>query len=263
MKADPARYPNYPDKHREPAYVSPGGELRVRQEGTAQPLPPLPEGVIFLYQASLWDAVRADGRAEPYPLFGLYTVGGRAGVLGGFGFGAPAACVRMEGLIALGVKRFVSIGTAGGLQPDLSIGDLVVCERAIRDEGTSHHYLPPARYAFPSAAATADVRAALERRELAYRMGASWTIDAPYRETVAEIRAYRAEGVAVVEMEAAALFAVGEHRGVEVAALFTISDLLTGAAWEPRFRSPEVREGLETIYEVALESLLAKEDVGP
>ena len=56
----------------------------------------------------------------------------------------------MEELVALGCRRFVSIGTAGSLQPDLAVGDLLVCDRAIRDEGTSYHYQPAARYSYPS-----------------------------------------------------------------------------------------------------------------
>ena len=108
----------------------------------------------------------------------------------------------------------------------MAIGDIVVCDRAIRDEGTSHHYLPPDTYAHASSAATARLVDALQATGTPHSVGTSWTIDAPYRETIAEVRHYQAEGVLAVEMEAAALFAVAAYRGVEMGSLLTISDTL-------------------------------------
>ncbi len=101
-------------------------------------------------------------------------------------------------------SSFVSVGTAGSLQRDLDIGDLVLCEAAIRDEGVSHHYLPPAKLATAAAPLNAALGAAMKQAGLRFRAGTSWTIDTPYRETVAEARQYQAEGVLCVEMEAAA-----------------------------------------------------------
>jgi uridine phosphorylase len=161
----------------------------------------------------------------------------------------------MEELVALGCRRFVSIGTAGSLQPDLAVGDLLVCDRAIRDEGTSHHYQPSAKYARPWPALTEALYAALERGGHRPRRGTSWTTDAVYRETVEEARAYQAEGVAVVEMEAAALFAVADYRGVEAAAVFTVSDSLADLVWRPDFQRPEVWTGLETMFAAATTAL--------
>jgi uridine phosphorylase len=132
---------------------------------------------------------------------------------------------------------------------------LVVCDKAIRDEGTSYHYLPASRYAHASPEMVTQLVLATERLDLAYRLGPSWTIDAPYRETVAEIDLYRREGVLTVEMEASALFAVAAYRGVEMGAMFTISDLLSGPKWDPHLWSKEVTTGLYTLYKVAVESL--------
>ena len=181
--------------------------------------------------------------------------GGRVGVYGGFGIGAPVAALQLEDLVAFGVRRVVSIGTAGSLQHDLAVGDLVVCERAIRDEGTSHHYLPAEAPARPSAALTARLSGTLDAQGRAHRLGATWTIDAPYRETIAEVLRYQAQGVLTVEMEAAALFAVAACRHVDLAAAFSISDTLADLMWTPRFGSPETRDGLEAIYRAALDAL--------
>lgn len=90
----------------------------------------------------------------------------------------------------------------------------MVCDRAIRDEGTSHHDRPDATYAYPCPDLTASLCAAIRHNGLPFQMETTWTTDAPYRETVEEIIRYRAEGVVTVEMEAAALFAVAQYRGV-------------------------------------------------
>jgi uridine phosphorylase len=179
----------------------------------------------------------------------------RVGVVGGFGIGAPAACSVLEALIIFGVKRFVSMGAAGSLQPDLYAGDLVICDKAIRDEGTSYHYLADSKYAYAGQSMLARLLETAQHQQLPCRLGSSWTTDAPYRETLPEIRHYQQEGVVTVEMEASALFAVAAYRGVELGAIFTISDLLTGPDWEPHFDSEAVAAGMRKLFEIAVESL--------
>jgi uridine phosphorylase len=125
-------------------------------------------------------------------------------------------------------------------------------KRAIRDEGTSHHYLSPGKYAYPSKPLTERLGKVLKDLRKEYHLGTSWTIDALYRETVAEARHDQQDGVATVEMEASALFAVAEHRKVDIAALFTISDSLADLKWRPEFHSLKTREGLEIMYRAAL-----------
>ena len=240
--------------------MRPAGFHAFLREIGKHPTFEVPEAVILCYQASLLDHVREH---HPGPSGDGYLAhmllpedaGGRVGVYGGFGVGAPVAAVRLEDLIAFGVRRVVSIGTAGSLQPDLGIGDLVVCEGAIRDEGTSHHYLPADEDARASVPLTGRLSAALDAHGRAHRSGTTWTTDAPYRETKAEVRHYQAEGVLTVEMEAAALFAVAACRGIDLAAAFSVSDTLADLTWTPRFGSPETREGLEALYRAALDTL--------
>ena len=156
----------------------------------------------------------------------LRDTDGRVGICGGFGIGAPAVAAILEELIAFGTTCFVSIGTAGGLQKSSRIGDLIVCDAAVRDEGVSHHCLEPAEYSHPSPTLTAELTQTLDGLGATYAAGPSWTIDAPFRETVEEARHYRANGVLTIEMEAAALFAVARYRRVDLAAAFVISDSL-------------------------------------
>ena len=91
-----------------------------------------------------------------------------------------------------------------------------------------------------------------------YIIGSSWTIDALYRETVAEARKYQKEGISTVEMEAAALFAVAQYKGVELGAIFTVSDSLVGRKWSPQFQSRRTKSGLETLYRAAIAALTEK-----
>ena len=127
------------------------------------------------------------------------------------GVGAPLAASLFEDAIAHGCSSFVACGGAGALVPGLALGHVVVPDAAVRDEGTSSHYLPPAREvaADPEAVAVA----VLERNGVPHTVGKTWSTDAPYRETVGRIARRRAEGCITVEMEAAAFMAVARHRG--------------------------------------------------
>jgi uridine phosphorylase len=133
------------------------------------------------------------------------------------GIGAPAVAAQLEVLISLGVREFLSLGTAGGLHPEQSIGDVVVLTGAVRDEGVSYHYVAPTTTVQPDDSLTAALRHGLLDTGISVVDGSTWTTDAPYRETAEEIAHYREEGVLTVEMEAAAVFAVAEARGVPLA----------------------------------------------
>lgn len=192
----------------------------------------------------------------------LETEGGLVGITGGFGVGSPAATNRLEDIAASGPRRFIAIGYAGTLQPDLRIGDVVLCERAIRDEGVSHHYVEPGRYSFPSAGLTASLVERLSAAGVAHRVGTTWTIDTPYRETLEELRHYRSEGVLTVEMEAAALAAVAQFRGLDFATAFAVSDSLTDSQWRPQFHHEDATAGLEALLKAAMDTLLASGPAG-
>jgi nucleoside phosphorylase len=255
-------FPNYANKHtaHSTPLVTPERFVRHLQErGLLEGYTP-PEGIILLYQPPFVRALLArepHRGVSPYPdwLFLLERTAGRVGVLAYFGIGGPAVATAVDTLAALGTRRYLNLGAAGGLQPDGRVGDLVVCDRAVRDEGSSHHYLPPSRYALPSASLTHEYANRLRAAGQPFRTGPTWTIDAPYRETVEELRQYRDEGVLTVDMEAAALFAVAEHRGLDVAAAFVLSDTLTEAEWTPDFGSPDIQHGLDVLVGVAIDLL--------
>jgi uridine phosphorylase len=186
---------------------------------------------------------------------GIYRANDEVGVSIVGGPGAPYAAIVVEELAALGVRRFLIAGIAGSLQPKLRAGSLVICNRALRDEGTSHHYAGPSVFAYPSSKLTRVLRSTLERHGTSFTVGPTWTTDAPYRETIPEVRRYRKQGILTVEMEASAVFSVARCRGCEAAAMFVISDHLDERGWEPRFH--DSRPGLRHALNLAVEALAA------
>ncbi len=219
-----------------------------------------PETVIFCFQPALARyAVKHYAAKKVNGFFGdlhlLTKTRGRIAVASHFGIGAPVVAALTEELAAFGVRRFAALGLAGGLQPDLRAGDLVVCDRAIRDEGTSHHYLPASQYAVADASIVAALCGALHTRGQTYTIGASWSIDAPYRETRGEMEQYRREGVRTVEMEAAALFAVGQRLQIPVGAAFVIGDSFDGTRWRLDFDARAAERGLQNLFDAAVTAL--------
>lgn len=170
-----------------------------------------------------------------------------------FPIGAPAATAFLEELVALGAEALLIVGAAGSLQPDLPIGSVTLPTSAIREEGTSHHYLPP----HVPAAATEDLVRALEAAwkggNPKPRPGPHWTTDAPYREHKEKIAAYREAGVLSVDMEVSALFAVAQHRAVACGAILGVSDELY-EPWRMGFAAPDF---LRTMARAGLAALEA------
>lgn len=253
--------PNYPNKYDAASVTEP--------QSDAAPLADLgydrdaPEAAILCYQPSLFEHVgeahAAETLSEAYHLCDVHVIEGTDGAvvtLGNFGIGAPTAVALMEELIAAGVERFCSIGTAGCLQSGIEMGDVIVADRAIRDEGTSYHYLDPNSHVGASASLMDALAGAAGAAGKTVHRGTTWTIDAPYRETGAEIEHYAEQGVLTVEMEAAATFAVAEYRGVEAGAAFVISDYLGPDEWDPRF--DETDESLQDLFAVAVDALTGR-----
>ena len=150
------------------------------------------------------------------------------------GVGAPLAAALLEEVIALGGRTFIACGGAGSLDKQVSLGYPVIPHAAIRDEGTSYHYLPPGREVAASPAGVDALEYVLAAHGLPYLVAKTWTTDGFYRETPTRIRARREEGCLTVEMEAAAFFAVAQFRGVTFAHLLYGGDDLSGTAWDSR-----------------------------
>ena len=195
------------------------------------------------------------GRSEAgdYPVYEL-DYGGRRLAVVSPGVGAPNAAARMEHMIALGCRKFIACGGAGTLDGKVAAGHLMVPDSAVRDEGTSFHYLKPSREVAPTARALAAIEAELDANNHDYIRGKTWTTDAVYRETRARMNRRRREGCVVVEMEAAAFFAVARFRRVECAELLYAGDSLAGRKWDARgWNRHAIRE---RVFHLAAEACL-------
>ena len=136
-----------------------------------------------------------------------WTAGGvRCGIIGRVVGGSFSVLVA-EQLFASGCRLLVNVASAGQITEAGPPPYYILVERAMRDEGTSYHYLPPSTYADADPGLVAFARDALARAGHAPHVGATWTTDAPFRETAATIALRRAAGILAVEMEAAALYA--------------------------------------------------------
>lgn len=147
---------------------------------------------------------------------------------------APGAAGTIEELHAMGCGKFLVCGGAGSLRPDLTVGRLILPTAAVRDEGTSYHYLPPAREVACPEQALQQVRARLLAMGVPFTEGKTWTTDAFYRETTARISRRAGEGCLTVEMECAAFFAAARFHGLPLAQLLYAGDDLSGEEWDAR-----------------------------
>ncbi|HMK29607.1 MAG TPA: nucleoside phosphorylase [Terriglobales bacterium] len=139
--------------------------------------------------------------------------------------GGPYAVLIGEQLAACGAKLIVGLTSAGRIAWDLPLPCLVAITGAIRDEGTSFHYLPASReVTCPSPHVIAPLAEELSGTGWSVRGGKVWTTDAPYRETQAQLRQWGSDAILAVEMQAASLFAFGRARGVPVVCVAMVSN---------------------------------------
>ncbi|MDE2935669.1 MAG: nucleoside phosphorylase [Chloroflexota bacterium] len=175
--------------------------------------------------------------------------------------GAPSAVLALESAIARGVQSVLIVGSAGSLQPDLPMGSTVIVSDAVREEGTSYHYVPGGVQVRADPEIVELLTACARAAGLNPQIGSAWTTDAPLRETVGAVARHSSRGVKVVEMEASAIFAVSQVRGVRAGLLVAVSDELSGT-WRPGFLSEEYLQSLSRGIDIALAAagrLLAEE----
>ncbi len=156
-------------------------------------------------------------------MFSMELAGVECGIIGRT-IGGPYAVLIAEQLHAAGARLIVGLTSAGRVAPDLPIPCLVIAESAIRDEGTSYHYLAAGEEARCPAALTHTIAQELSKLGMPVRTGKIWTTDAPYRETQSQLEKWAAQGVLAVEMQAASLFAFAQARKADVAVVARVSN---------------------------------------
>ena len=177
----------------------------------------VPAGCLLDFDGELVLHLAATGRAVEDPawpcfhtrLFRWRAGGAEYGMIGGT-IGAPFAVLVAEELFALGCRALVSISSAGLVAERFAPPFFLLINRALRDEGTSCHYMPPGPYADADPSLVAAVHRRTSGLSVPVYTGPSWTTDAPFRETANLIASRRMEGIVSVEMEAAALLTLGK-----------------------------------------------------
>ena len=210
------------NKHyEEPSVFSPVNLLREARRQKALPIDVVPGICVLDPDGDLFRRLRDSG-VKPHPAWACYhtdlyclQLGHESVGVVGCAVGASFAVLVAEQLFASGCQLLVSVTSAGQLVPAGSPPYFVLIDRALRDEGTSYHYLPPAQYArIPED--MLDTAQAVLSGTIPVVKGGVWTTDAPFRETAEAVAFARSENLLAVEMEAAALYAFAEACGKSV-----------------------------------------------
>lgn len=192
-----------------------------RQKGLA--LGQVPAICVLDPDGDLVDYLHATNHAQRHPTWACYHTTldtfvyqeTEYGVVGRV-VGAPFAVLVAEELFASGCRLLISLTSAGQICPAGQPPYVVLIEKALRDEGTSYHYLPPAPYSFLNPKWKEAIMSGWDETALSLQVGASWTTDAPFRETEEAIAAAREKGILAVEMEAAALYALATSKAKDI-----------------------------------------------
>jgi uridine phosphorylase len=221
-----------------------------------------PEHCVFCFFPDVIAEIAANGAREIYrrvselgehPVYEI-EFGGRRLMVAHPRIGASVAAASLEGAIAMGARKFIACGGAGVLTSSIAVGHLVVPTAAVRDEGTSYHYLPPSLDVKPDARALRAIKETLKSNGFAYIEGKTWTTDGLYRETRRKVNLRLRQGCIVVEMEAAAFFAVAKFRRVQFGQILYGADDLGGDDWDHRsWTRHEIRR---LMFDLAAEACL-------
>jgi len=226
--------------------------------------PPEIERALLVADRSVVDETRRrrrgrvlDGPSGPVAVLPR-SPGGAVAIAAPPGIGAPAAAIAVEELAALGARDVAFAGYAGGLDPGLASGDLVLIDDALRGDGVSAHYgaTGPTCAADPTAAER--LLRTVVGTGIDQRRGRSWTTDALYRETPRAIARARAEGAIVVELEVAAVYAVARSLGVATAGAVVVGDRLGDGRWNPPPDLDSVRRRLRATVDAVLDAWSAR-----
>jgi len=211
-------------KHYEaPSTFAPENLLREarRKKGLAEQCGP--ELCVLDPDGDIVRHLKRESRAQLDPAWACYhtelyrfSEGGIDFGVVGCAVGASFAVLVAEELFASGCRFLISVASAGQLARPRPPPYFVLIDRALRDEGTSYHYLPPAEFSHGDEELLNAMSGAFVGLRVPVERGATWTTDAPFRETAEAIAAMREKNLLAVEMEAAALYALAKARGKSV-----------------------------------------------
>jgi uridine phosphorylase len=207
----------------EPSAFTPEALLEAVRVSRGLPCNPVPPVCILEFDGDLTDWLISTGAAKPWKSWACFHTVLHAFELEGIPcaivprtIGGPYAVLIAEQLKSSGAQVILGLTSAGRVAKSVPIPSIVVPTAAIRDEGTSYHYLAANHSAAADATLTDSLSHGLRSLGIPVLAGAVWTTDAPYRETNQQLADYARQGVLAVEMQAASLFAFGIARGIPV-----------------------------------------------
>jgi uridine phosphorylase len=220
-----------------PSIFEPANLLREARRQKGVPEAAVPEICVLDPDGDILRVLRREGRARLSSSWACYHTdlyefereGTQLGIIG-CAVGASFAVLLAEQLFVSGCRFLISVTSAGQIVAQGSPPYFVVIDRALRDEGTSYHYLPPAEFAAADERLVDLATEALAALEIPIYRGAAWTTDAPFRETASAIQRCRALNILAVEMEAAALYAFAGARGKQVLCLAHVTNQMAVSA---------------------------------
>lgn len=217
---------------------------------------PVPEVCLLDPDGDIVRLLKKTGRARPSPGWACYHTelyefshrGEGYGIIG-CAVGAAFAVLIAEQLFVSGCRLLLSVTSAGQIAARGEPPYFILIDRALRDEGTSYHYLPPADFVEADAALAEGAMVSLRQLGVPIYQGASWTTDAPFRETADAIAAGRERDILAVEMEAAGLYAFARRRGRPVLCFAHVTNRMAVA--EGDFEKGEADGALASLDVVA------------
>ena len=220
-----------------PSVFAPSALLREARRQKGLPTTDVPPVCVLDPDGDVVRYLRHTAQSKPFTGWPCYHSELDTFVLGGVGtgivgrvVGASYAVLVAEELFASGCRLLVSLTSAGQITPAGPPPYFIIIDRALRDEGTSYHYMAPSEFAEANPVLVSAAKDALSEQGMRTVVGPSWTTDAPFRETAEAIDAARAKGVLAVEMEAAALYAFACTRQARVLCLAHVTNTMGRAA---------------------------------
>jgi DeoD family purine-nucleoside phosphorylase len=173
------------------------------------------------------------------------------------GMGCPSAAIVIEELVQLGVTKIVRVGTCGGLQPDLAMGDLVIAQSATAADATAAHLVGNEPHA-PTADFGLLHEAVHQARHLGkpVRVGPIVSSDLFYQPDPGQVRRWSDRGIVAVEMESAVLFTLGALRRIRTGCLLVVSDVIVEGEFL-RISDDDMRTAVDGMTELALHTVIA------
>ena len=170
------------------------------------------------------------------------------------GVGAPASAAMMEDIYQLGAEKIIIFGTCGVLEKSIDDCAIIIPNSAMRDEGTSYHYVPASDEIPVNEKYMSVFMGMLDELQIKYTVGKTWTTDAIYRETADKIKRRKEQGCICVDMECSADAAVAQFRGKDLVQFFYAADNLDAEEWDVRSLSNSAKlEEKDRVATIALE----------